>query len=155
MFVSFLRDFIRDRRGNIAILSTVMITSLVGVSGLVAEFGNGLLNRMQDQRVADAAAMGGGTVYSSTASATSMQAAVNNIATLNGIPTSDVSAQVVNSPSGDGNQAVEVTVSTSVRLCFRECSGRRTPFRSMCLRMRSSSPAHRAASWRSIRVAAA
>jgi Flp pilus assembly protein TadG len=116
MFVSFLRDFIRDRRGNIAILSTVMITSLVGVSGLVAEFGNGLLNRMQDQRIADAAAMGGGTVYSSTASSTSMQAAVNNIATLNGIPTSDVSAQVVNSPSGDGNQAVEVTVSTSVPL---------------------------------------
>ena len=71
MFGRFLRDFFRDRRGNIAILSTVMITSLVGVSGLVAEFGNGLLNRMQDQRIADAAAMGGGTVYNSTASTTS------------------------------------------------------------------------------------
>ena len=116
MLTSIFRDFIRDRRGNIAILSTVMITSLVGVSGLVAEFGNGLLNRMQDQRIADAAAMGGGTVFSSTASSTAMQAAVNNIATLNGIPTSAVSASVVSSPSGDGNQAVEVTVSTSVPL---------------------------------------
>jgi Flp pilus assembly protein TadG len=114
MLVRLIRNFVRDRRGNIAILSTVMITSLVGVSGLVAEFGNGLLNRMQDQRVADAAAMGGGTVYSSTASSSSMQAAVNNIATLNGIPTGDISASVVSSPSGDGNQAVEVTVSTSV-----------------------------------------
>ena len=45
-----------------------------------------------------------------------MQAAVNNIATLNGIATSAISASVVNSPSGDGNQAVEVTVSTSVPL---------------------------------------
>ncbi|HTT81995.1 MAG TPA: TadE/TadG family type IV pilus assembly protein, partial [Rhizomicrobium sp.] len=116
MFTKFCRDFFRDRRGNIAILSTIMITSLVGVSGLVAEFGNGLLNRMQDQRIADAAALGGGTVYNSTASTTSMTAAVNNIATLNGIPTSDVSASVVNSPSGDGNQAVEVTVQTSVPL---------------------------------------
>ena len=94
MLVRYFRDFIRDRRGNIAILSTVMITSLVGVSGLVAEFGNGLLNRMQDQRIADAAALGGGTVYSSTASTTAMTAAVNNIATLNGIPTSAISAQV-------------------------------------------------------------
>ncbi|HEX4160122.1 MAG TPA: hypothetical protein VHY79_16785 [Rhizomicrobium sp.] len=118
MLVRFLGDFIRDRRGNIAILSTVMITSLVGVSGLVAEFGNGLLNRMQDQRTADAAALGGGTVYGSTASVTAMTAAVNNIATLNGIPTSAISAQVVTSPSGDGNQAVQVTVSTSVPLAL-------------------------------------
>jgi Flp pilus assembly protein TadG len=116
MLVRLIRNFVRDRRGNIAILSTVMITSLVGVSGLVAEFGNGLLNRMQDQRIADAAAMGGGTVYNSTVSTTAMTAAVNNIATLNGIPTSAVSASVVNSPSGDGNQAVQVTVATSVPL---------------------------------------
>jgi len=109
-------QFLRDRRGNIAILSTVMITSLVGVSGLVAEFGNGLLNRMQDQRVADIAAMGGGTVYNSTSSTSAMTGAVNNIATLNGLPTSDVSAALVASPSGDGNQAVQVTVQTSVPL---------------------------------------
>jgi Flp pilus assembly protein TadG len=116
MFLRYFRNFCRDRRGNIAILSTVMITSLVGVSGLVAEFGNGLLNRMQDQRVADAAALAGGTVFSSTASATSMQAAVNNIATLNGISTGAIASSVVTSPSGDGNQAVQVTVNTSVPL---------------------------------------
>lgn len=111
-----LAKFFRDRRGNIAILSTVMLTSLVGVSGLVAELGDGLLNRMQDQRVADLAAIGGGTVYNSTASTTSMQTAVNNIATLNGLPTSDISAAIVSSPSGDGNNALEVTVQTSVPL---------------------------------------
>jgi hypothetical protein len=111
-----LLKFLRDQRGNIAILSTVMITSLVGVSGLVAEFGNGLLNRMQDQRIADVAAMGGGTVYNSTGSSSAITAAVNNIATLNGLPTSAVTASLVSSPSGDGNQAVEVTVQTSVPL---------------------------------------
>jgi len=105
---------LRDKRGNIAVLSAVMITSLVGVAGLVAEFGNGLLNRMQDQRVADAAAMGGATIYNSTSSTTTMQSAVNNIAALNGLPTSDISAALVSSPSGDGNQAVQVTVQTNV-----------------------------------------
>ncbi|HEY3637941.1 MAG TPA: hypothetical protein VGK90_07280, partial [Rhizomicrobium sp.] len=116
MLSRFIREFIRDRRGNIAILSTVMITSLVGVSGLVAEFGNGLLNRMQDQRIADAAAMGGGAVYNSTASSSAMSAAVTNIAALNGVASSNISASVVNSPSGDGNQAVQVTVQSSVPL---------------------------------------
>lgn len=116
MLVKYFSDFVRDQRGNIAILSTVMITSLVGVSGLVAEFGNGLLNRMQDQRIADAAALAGGTVYSSTASTTAMNAAVSNLATLNGISTSAISAAVVSSPTGDGKQAVQVTVQTSVPL---------------------------------------
>lgn len=114
--VRMLARFLRDRRGNVAILSTVMLTSLVGVSGLVAEFGDGLLNRMQDQRIADVAAMGGGTVYNSTSSTTAMQTAVNNIATLNGLSTSQISASLVNSPSGDGNQAVEVTVQSTVPL---------------------------------------
>ncbi|HEY1613540.1 MAG TPA: pilus assembly protein TadG-related protein [Rhizomicrobium sp.] len=127
----FLRSYWHDRRGNIAILSTVMITSLVGVSGLAVEFGNGLLNRMQDQRIADAAAMSGGTIYNSTSSTTAMQAAVTNIATLNGVSTTAVSSSVVSSPSGDGNEAVMVTVRTTVPLALARVLWTASPGASM------------------------
>lgn len=108
-----LRKYLGDRRGNIAILSSVMLTSLVGVSGLVAEFGNGLLNRMENQRVADAAAMAGGEAYAANQSASAVTTAVNRIVSLNG-SSATVSSQIVTSPSGDGNDAVEVNVQSSV-----------------------------------------
>jgi Flp pilus assembly protein TadG len=111
-----VRNFLRDRSGNIAILSALMITSLMAVAGLATEFGGGLLNRMQDQRVADAAATGGATVYGSTASTSALTAAVTNIATLNGLPASAISASVALSPNGDGNQSIKVTVNTTVPL---------------------------------------
>jgi len=111
-----LRHFFRDPRGNVSVLSALLITSLIGTSGLVVEFGNGLLARLQDQRAADLAAMGGATIYNSTNSLASVTAAVANIAALNGISSGNVTASLVSSPSGDGNQAVQVTVATSVPL---------------------------------------
>jgi Flp pilus assembly protein TadG len=114
--ITVFHAFLRDRRGNVAILSAIFITGLIGASGLTVEFGNGLLNHMQDQRIADLAAIGGANVYNSTSSTAAVTAAVANVATLNGISSSSISSSVVTSPSGDGNQAVQVTVSTSVPL---------------------------------------
>ncbi|HEY3777447.1 MAG TPA: pilus assembly protein TadG-related protein [Rhizomicrobium sp.] len=99
-------------------MSAIMITSLVGVAGLVADYGNGLFNRIEDQRVADAAAIAGATIYSETDSATSMGAAVTNVASYNGISSGSVSSSLVSSPSGDGNRAVKVTVSSQAPLTF-------------------------------------
>ena len=111
-----LGRFLSNRKGNLTVISAVMMTSLVGVAGLVADFGNGLFNRLQDQRVADIAAVAGATVYDETGSATSMNTAVTNVAALNGISSGNVSATVVSSPTGDGNTAVQVRVSSSVPL---------------------------------------
>ena len=111
-----LGAFLRDRKGNVAILSAVFITGLIGASGLTVEFGNALLNHMQDQRVADLAAIGGANVYNETSSVSDVSTAVANVATLNGISGSSVTSSLVNSPSGDGNQAVQVTVTTTVPL---------------------------------------
>jgi Flp pilus assembly protein TadG len=110
------RTFLRDRSGNVAILSAIFITGLIGASGLTVEFGNALLNHMQDQRIADLAAVGGANVYNSTSSSTAAAAAVSNVAILNGISSTSVTSSVVTSPSGDGNQAVQVTVATTVPL---------------------------------------
>ena len=108
--------FLRDRRGNFTVLSAVMMTSLVGVAGLVTDYGNGLFNHMKDQRAADIAAISGANMYSSSQSQTSMAVAVNNITNLNGYSSNNVSAALVSSPSGDGNNAVQVTVTSSVPL---------------------------------------
>ena len=108
--------FLRHRRGNFAVLSAVMMTALVGVAGLVTDYGNGLFNHMENQRTADIAAISGATNYASSKSSTSMTTAVDNIASLNGFSNSNVSAQIVTSPSGDGNNAVEVTVRSNVPL---------------------------------------
>ena len=113
-----LSQLIRDKRGNITIISAVMMTSLVGVAGLVADYGNGLLNRLQDQRVSDIAALAGATIYSETGSTTSMTTAANDVAALNGYASGNVAASLVSSPSGDGNQAVEVVVNSTVPLTF-------------------------------------
>ena len=111
-----LGAFLRSKSGNVTILSAIFITGLIGASGLTVEFGNALLNHMENQRVADLAAIGGANVYSATSSETDAAAAVTNVASLNGIPSSAITSAVVNSPSGDGNQAVQVTVATTVPL---------------------------------------
>jgi Flp pilus assembly protein TadG len=113
-----LKRFLRDRRGNITILSAVMMTSLVGVAGLVADYGNGLFNRLEDQRIADTAAVAGATVYNETSSQSAMNTAVTNVASLNGLSNGTISASLVNSPTGDGNQAVQVTVNSHTNLTF-------------------------------------
>ena len=108
------KRFLQDTRGNFAVLTAVAVTSMAGVAGLVVDYGNGLLNRLQDQRSADVVAMAGATIYASTGSTTSMNLAISKVASLNGLPSGDVTASLTTSPNGDGNQAVLVTVQTNV-----------------------------------------
>ena len=111
-----LNRFYRNCSGNIAILSAVMMTALAGMGGLVAEYGDGLFNRIEDQRLADVAAVAGATNYAENTSVSAMNATVSRAATLNGLASSAAVASLVPSPTGDGNQAVKVVVSTSVPL---------------------------------------
>ena len=108
-----LRQFVRDHRGNFTILGAVLMTSLVGMGGLVTDFGNGLFNRMEDQRLADSAAVAGGAAYAATLQSSDVSTAVSRIVSLNG-SSATVSSQLVSSPTNDGNKAVEVTAQTSV-----------------------------------------
>ena len=85
---------------------------VIGVSALSLEYGHGLLQRTENQRVADLAAYGGALVYGSTSSTSSATGAASNIAALNGI-SSGVSPSVVSSPTGDGNNALKVVVTTN------------------------------------------
>jgi len=113
-----LRRTLADERGAISILGAVALTALVACSALALEYGYGLLQRIEDQRVADIAAYAGAVVYSSTSSSTSSSSAVSNVATLNGLSGTAANSSVVTSPTGNGNKAVNVTVTTSEPLAL-------------------------------------
>ncbi|HUZ11651.1 MAG TPA: pilus assembly protein TadG-related protein [Caulobacteraceae bacterium] len=122
MFNRILGVLMRRREGSVSIISAVTLPLLIAMTGLVAEYGNGLMHKVEDQRVADAAAFAAATAYNanSSASLTSVAAAV---AGMNGLTAADVSASLVTSPSGDGNQAVKVAVATQVPLMLSRILG--------------------------------
>jgi hypothetical protein len=111
-----LRKLFGDDRGAISILSAVVIVGVIGFSALALEYGNGLLQQVEDQRIADLAAYSGALVYNSTGSNSSTSSAVNNMASLNGVTSTTANAKIGSSPTGDGNQAVQVTVQSSAPL---------------------------------------
>jgi hypothetical protein len=111
-----LREVVGDRRGGISILTAFVIVGVVGCAALALEYGNALLQQVEDQRIADLAAYSGALVYNSTSSTSSTSSAVGKMASLNGLSSTSASASVGNSPTGDGNQAVQVTVATSAPL---------------------------------------
>ena len=94
-------------------MSAVLLPVIIGMVALVAEFGSGLLTRVENQRVADLAAFAGAIAYSSSSSTTTMNSAIAKVAALNGLPSSAVNGSLVTSPTGSGNQAVSVTVSST------------------------------------------
>ncbi len=111
-----LRRLFGENCGAISILSAIAFVAVIGVSALAVEFGYSLLQRTENQRIADLAAYGGALVYNSTGSTTSANGAVSNIVALNGLTSSNATSAIVSSPTGDGNQAMQVTVTTSVPL---------------------------------------
>ena len=115
--------FLRERRGSISIMSAVMFPVLIGMSGLGAEYGFGLLTKVENQRAADLAAYSGALAYTASSSTTTMQSAASNIVALNGLASSSVIASLVSSPTGDGNKAVLATVSTTVPLIVSQLLG--------------------------------
>lgn len=131
-----LARFVRDPSGNFTVLSAIMLTSLVGVGGLAVDYGNGLYNRLADQRIADIAAAAGARVYDETESNSAVATAVTNVGALNGVSSSAISDTIVNSPTGDGNKAVKVIVTSHAPLTL-----------SRLMRPGTSSLAVQAVSW--------
>ncbi len=115
--------FLRDRRGAVSVLSAVIFPVLVGALGLVADYGYALVGKTENQRVADMAAYAGALAYNSTSSTSSMTSAITNVITLNGVPSSAVTSSLTTSPSGDGNQAVQVRIETTDPLHIADALG--------------------------------
>ena len=106
----------RDERGVISILGALLLVAVIGFSALAVEYGHGLLQKVENQRIADLAAYGAALVYNTTGSTDSASSAAGNIVTLNGLPNSSASTALVTSPANSANQAMQVTVTTSLPL---------------------------------------
>lgn len=128
--VGISRKLLCDERAAISVLGAVSLAAVIGISALVTEYGHGLLQRSDNQRVADLAAYGGALAYNkvynatgSVASATtSGESAATKIAALNGL-TGDgitVTPAFVTSPRLDGNTAMQVTVTANLPMYVAE-----------------------------------
>ena len=123
-----LTIFWDDRRGSIATISAIAIPVLVGITGLVAELGHGLLTKAENQRVSDLAAYAGALAYSAscstTCSTTTMTNAAKSVAVLNGVAASAVTVNLTASPRGGSSQAVFVKIATTNLVLLAPFTGR-------------------------------
>ncbi len=109
-----------ERRASMALLGGAVIAMLATLTAVAVDLGTVYLAKTSDQRAADSAAYAGALAYNSTSSTTTMNSAVSNLAALNGLPAGAAAASLVPSPSGDGNSAVKVTVTTAAPLYLAE-----------------------------------
>ncbi|MGA3000128.1 MAG: hypothetical protein ABSE20_00240 [Acetobacteraceae bacterium] len=107
---------LHERRASIALVGAAVIAMLAGLGAVAVDLGTAYLAKVADQRAADSTAYAGALAYNASSSVTSMNSAVSNLAALNGLPGGAAVAALVPSPSGDGNNAVQVTVTTSTPL---------------------------------------
>jgi len=110
----------RQRRASIAVVGGAVIGTLATMAAVAVDLGTGYLAKVADQRAADSAAYAGALAYNTSSSVTTMNSAVSNLAALNGLPVGAAAASLVASPSGDGNSAVQVTVTTTSPLYLAE-----------------------------------
>lgn len=123
MVINFLIGFARCRRASVTTVAAFVLPALIGMVGLVGEYGHGLLSKVENQRVADLAAYAGALAYNTTSSTTAMTTAADNVAALNNIGASNVTVTLVSSPTGDGRSAVDVQISTQVPLLLSQLVG--------------------------------
>jgi hypothetical protein len=106
----------QERRASIALVGAAVIAMLAGLGAVAVDLGTAYLAKVADQRAADSAAYAGGLAYNASSSVTTMNSAVSNLSALNGLPAGAAVAALVPSPSGDGNSAVQVRVTTTAPL---------------------------------------
>jgi Flp pilus assembly protein TadG len=115
--------FRADRSGSVAVIAAVVLPVLLGAAALVGEYGNALLAKSENQRVADLASYAGALAYIENLSEDDMVAAARRIARINGVAPEDVVVALVASPRGDGNSAVQVQISTTHPLILAQVLG--------------------------------
>jgi hypothetical protein len=100
-----------------------MLPIMVGIVALVAEAGQALIEKTENQRAADISAYAAALAYASGNSTPVMNAAAQSIAALNGISAEMVSANLTTSPRNSSRQAVSVSISSSENLLLAPVMG--------------------------------
>lgn len=103
---------VRNQSGSVLTIAAIMLPVLLGFVALSAEYGLGLLARMENQRVADSASYAGALAYSASNDESDMVAAARAVAGLNGIAPESVDTRLAPSPRDASLQVVHVTIAT-------------------------------------------
>jgi Flp pilus assembly protein TadG len=104
--------FVTDRRGSAAVLTAIVIVSLMGMAGLTVDLGAAYVQRARLQKVADSAAMAGALSWiKSSHSASAAQATIQSVVIANGLPASAIQnpsgAYLAQSPKNSGHPAIQ------------------------------------------------
>ena len=62
-FAEILAGLFAHRRGAVSLLAALALPCLIGTAGLVVEYGHGVLEKVENQRVADLSAYAGAVAY--------------------------------------------------------------------------------------------
>lgn len=122
-YLVILASLLQRRDGAIAVMTALSLPFLLGLAGLSIELGHGLMTKVTNQRVADAAAFAGAQAYNATRSTGSIAPAAARVAALNGLPANAVAALLGASPRTGGAEAVQATVTTRIPLIFSRILG--------------------------------
>ncbi|QKC84518.1 hypothetical protein EB232_25590 [Mesorhizobium sp. NZP2077] len=102
----------RNRDGNVLIISALVMPVLIGMAALVTEYGAALVERADNQRVADLSAYAGALAYNVNKSTDQMTATAVSVAVLNGVTAANVQVSLVASPKTTSVNAVSVSINT-------------------------------------------
>jgi len=105
-----------DLRGSVAIVTAVGMTAMIYTAAISLDLADLYYIKSVDQRIADQSAIAAAFAYTSSGSTVTAQKEAISLATANGGTTATVTADIVNSPSGDGAQAAYVVVTSPVPL---------------------------------------
>nr|WP_294521399.1 TadE/TadG family type IV pilus assembly protein [uncultured Rhodopila sp.] len=120
----------RDRRGNVALITALLLPVFLGMIGLGVEVSHWSVVEMELQRTTDIAALAAGRVLNSTGNAYTATTAALNLAEINGIAASTrswnasagtlsgtrVTAQLVSGIRNPADSAIKVTAQRGVPL---------------------------------------
>lgn len=104
-----MRGFWKNRRGAVSVLGALSLVSLIGASALAVDIGRGLEQRVENQRVADVAALAAALSYMKNNDAAQLLPVARSMVAANGIEDATVTAVL---ETEDSKKIVRVTVTT-------------------------------------------
>src|SRR6478609_7055472 len=109
--ITGLRSLLSAQNGSIAVMGAIALTSMLGMSGLAVEVGNGYAAKVRNQRVTDLAALGAAMAYKTNGQSITVATQVaKDIVAANGITGTPTVEQV----TMNAKPAIKVSVTTQV-----------------------------------------
>ncbi|GGO90299.1 hypothetical protein GCM10011329_02280 [Stakelama pacifica] len=103
-----------DVRGAMAIIAALALPAVIGAAGLAVDLNRGYDQRIENQRVADAAALGAALAFSEKADPTLLTPVASDIARANGLSGVQVRAELLPDFPAKNTNSVRVTVTRTL-----------------------------------------